>query len=90
VRSTTAPPRRDDERRIAREQQDRECRHPPVKLPIMSTDSAPARRSTESLGIPAFADRLSRLATQAAIGGADVVIISPGADLQYFAGHSVS
>ena len=37
-----------------------------------------------------FADRLARLAEQARQGGVDVVIISPGADLQYFAGHSVS
>ncbi len=37
----------------------------------------------------AFADRLVRLAARAAAAGADVVIVSPGADLYYLAGHSV-
>lgn len=37
-----------------------------------------------------FADRIRQLAAGAAAAGADVVIIAPGADLQYFAGHSVS
>ena len=37
-----------------------------------------------------YADRLAQLATRAADAGIDVVVIAPGADLQYFAGHSVS
>ncbi len=36
-----------------------------------------------------FSDRLSRLAAQARSAGEDAVVISPGADLTYFAGHSV-
>lgn len=41
-------------------------------------------------GSEAFATRLRQLGAQAAQAGADVVIISPSADLQYFAGHSVA
>ncbi|GGL91319.1 M24 family metallopeptidase [Nakamurella endophytica] len=37
----------------------------------------------------AAADRLARLAEQAALAGADAVLVSPGADLAYLAGHSV-
>lgn len=37
-----------------------------------------------------FADRIRQLADRAAAAGVDVVLIAPGADLQYFAGHSVS
>ena len=40
--------------------------------------------------VAALADRLARLGEQAAGAGADVVLISPGADLQYFVGHSVA
>ncbi|WP_090478797.1 M24 family metallopeptidase [Nakamurella panacisegetis] len=54
----------------------------------MSADSVPAGIPTAG-GESAFADRLTRLGAQAAKAGADVVIISPGADLAYFAGHSV-
>lgn len=36
-----------------------------------------------------LADRLSRLAGQARLTGADVILITPGPDLQYFLGHSV-
>ncbi len=36
-----------------------------------------------------LADRLRRLAAHAATAGADAVLISPGADLRYFLGHSV-
>ena len=34
-------------------------------------------------------DRLDRLANAAAAAGADAVLLGPGADLRYFAGHSV-
>ena len=37
-----------------------------------------------------FADRIAQLAGQARSTGADVVLISPGPDLAYFLGHSVS
>ncbi len=56
----------------------------------MSTDSAVLPRFTGPAGTGEFADRLARLAQAARAAGADAVIISPGADLQYFAGHSVS
>jgi Xaa-Pro dipeptidase len=39
--------------------------------------------------VPAFADRLARLAEQAGVSGADVILITPGPDLEYFIGHSV-
>lgn len=39
---------------------------------------------------PAFADRLARLAEQAGVFGADVILIAPGPDLEYFIGHSVA
>jgi Xaa-Pro dipeptidase len=39
--------------------------------------------------IAVFADRLTRLAEQAGVSGADVILISPGPDLEYFIGHSV-
>ena len=39
---------------------------------------------------PNHRDRFERLANRAAQAGVDVVIICPGADLRYFAGHSVS
>lgn len=37
----------------------------------------------------AFADRLARLAEQAVVSGADVILITPGPDLEYFIGHSI-
>ena len=37
-----------------------------------------------------FADRVRQLAERAAAAAVDVVLIAPGADLQYFAGHSVA
>ena len=40
--------------------------------------------------VPAFADRLARLADQAGVSGADVILITPGPDLEYFIGHSVA
>ena len=39
--------------------------------------------------VPFSADRLTRLAEQAASYGADVILITPGPDLEYFIGHSV-
>ena len=35
-------------------------------------------------------DRLARLSDQAVTRGADVVVVSPGADMRYFVGHSVA
>jgi Xaa-Pro aminopeptidase len=43
----------------------------------------------EDPAVPTFADRLQRLAEQAAIIGADAILIAPGPDLEYFIGHSV-
>ena len=40
--------------------------------------------------IGTFSDRLSRLAGEAGKSGADVILISPGPDLEYFIGHSVA
>lgn len=61
---------------------------PTVKLPIMfPADHVPV--AVESASDP-FLDRLDRLASGCRAAGADAVIISPGADLRYFAGHSVS
>ncbi len=46
---------------------------------------------TSQVGGPAaLADRLARLAGAARSAGVAAVVISPGADLRYFAGHSVS
>jgi len=39
--------------------------------------------------VPTFADRLRRLAEQANTSGADVILIAPGPDLEYFIGHSI-
>ena len=39
--------------------------------------------------VATFADRLQRLGEQAGIMGADVILIAPGPDLEYFIGHSV-
>ena len=65
-----------------------------VRLPFMSASAFEFEESGPGVGRPtkaaAFADRLVRLAAQAKLAGVDVVIISPGADLAYFAGHSVS
>src|SRR6478735_6106364 len=40
--------------------------------------------------VATLSDRLQRLAAQAAVSGADVILISPGPDLDYFIGHSVA
>jgi Xaa-Pro dipeptidase len=40
--------------------------------------------------IATLTDRLERLAAQAVVSGADVILISPGPDLEYFIGHSVA
>jgi len=40
--------------------------------------------------VSTLSDRLERLAAQAAVSGADVILISPGPDLEYFIGHSVA
>src|SRR6478609_6097607 len=40
--------------------------------------------------VSTLSDRLQRLAAQAAVSGADVILISPGPDLEYFIGHSVA
>src|SRR6476620_10410174 len=40
--------------------------------------------------VSTLADRLERLAAQAVVSGADVILISPGPDLEYFIGHSVA
>ena len=39
--------------------------------------------------VPVLADRLARLAEQAAVSGADVILIAPGPDLEYFIGRSI-
>ncbi|MBM9465890.1 M24 family metallopeptidase [Nakamurella leprariae] len=49
------------------------------------TGSAPA--ADDLAGV--LADRLARLAAEAELAGADVVLVGPGADLHYFLGHSV-
>jgi Xaa-Pro dipeptidase len=62
----------------------------------MSVDAAvtSSTRSDCALREPAtpatLADRIARLAGQAAKAGADAVIVSPGADLRYLLGHSVA
>lgn len=56
------------------------------------TGAAPDQRDTASTTEPnaaTLADRLARLAGQARVIGADVVLVAPGADLRYFVGHSV-
>ena len=40
--------------------------------------------------VSTLSDRLERLAAQAVVSGADVILISPGPDLEYFMGHSVA
>src|SRR4051794_20822113 len=54
----------------------------------MPSDSS--RRPAGSDSDSPFTARLSRLAAAAGAAGADVVVIAPGADLRYFAGHSVA
>lgn len=54
----------------------------------MSLDQSRLSRTVAD-AVPALADRLARLAGQAGITGADVILISPGPDLEYFLGHSV-
>jgi Xaa-Pro dipeptidase len=62
----------------------------------MSVEAAvsPSTRSDRALHEPAtpaaLADRIARLAAEAARAGADAVIVSPGADLRYLLGHSVA
>ena len=58
----------------------------PAPDPAQSTAPDPA----PSAPVGGFADRLGRLAAEARKAGVDVVVISPGADLRYFAGRSVS
>ncbi len=50
-------------------------------------DRAVDRDTSEA--VAAHADRLSRLAGQAALTGVDAILISPGPDLEYLLGHSV-
>src|SRR6476619_3639337 len=45
---------------------------------------------TDDDPVSTLSDRLQRLAAQAAVSGADVILISPGPDLEYFIGHSVA
>jgi Xaa-Pro aminopeptidase len=45
---------------------------------------------TDADPVSMLSDRLQRLAAQAMVSGADVVLISPGPDLEYFIGHSVA
>lgn len=47
----------------------------------------PSDPGTSAVSI--FADRLRRLAEQAVRSGADVILIAPGPDLEYFIGHSI-
>jgi len=49
-----------------------------------------ASPDSSDVTLPAFADRLARLAEQAGVSGADVILIAPGPDLEYFIGHSVA
>ncbi len=58
-----------------------------VDVPVALSADAAALTSAPSTAT--LADRLARLGAQAAKSGADAVLISPGADLQYFVGHSV-
>ena len=48
-----------------------------------------APEPTESTPVATYTDRLTRLAEQAGVSGADVILITPGPDLEYFIGHSV-
>jgi Xaa-Pro dipeptidase len=45
---------------------------------------------TDADPVSTLSDRLERLAAQAVVSGADVILISPGPDLEYFIGHSVA
>src|SRR6478609_734220 len=45
---------------------------------------------TDADPVSTLSDRLERLAAQAVVFGADVILISPGPDLEYFIGHSVA
>ena len=45
---------------------------------------------TDTDVIGTFSERLGRLAAEAGKSGADVILISPGPDLEYFIGHSVA
>lgn len=59
-----------------------------VDVPVALSADAAALSSAPSTAT--LADRLVRLGEQAAKSGADAVLISPGADLQYLVGHSVA
>lgn len=66
----------------------------PDRLPVMSKPSPVTRTVPERSAVFAersavFADRMARISARAAAAGADAVLIAPGADLLYFAGHSV-
>jgi len=78
-------------------------RHHPLSSPGMphhpdrASDSASAPPpggaqffGNQTFGDQIFGDRLARLAAAAGTAGVHAVVISPGADLRYFAGHSVS
>ncbi|MDQ2846077.1 MAG: Xaa-Pro peptidase family protein [Actinomycetota bacterium] len=56
--------------------------------PAVSTAHDPALTTPTPTKV--LADRIRRLGGEAAKAGADAVLIGPGADLRYFAGHSVS
>src|SRR6478672_10627735 len=45
---------------------------------------------TDADPVSTLSDRLQRLAAKAMVSGADVILISPGPDLEYFIGHSVA
>src|SRR5450755_1461738 len=85
-------------RRSARTAVGRWTRRAVARLPSMAPDPSGTRAApTEPVptgqvptdAVPTLADRLSRLAEQAVVSGADVILISPGPDLQYLVGHSV-
>jgi Xaa-Pro dipeptidase len=58
----------------------------PADPPAASVPAAPLTAQDRVAG---YADRLARLAGQAAVIGVDAILISPGPDLEYFLGHSV-
>lgn len=45
---------------------------------------------SERTAVAVYRDRVARLAAQADRSGADVILIAPGPDLEYFIGHSVA
>lgn len=62
---------------------------PTLTVPLTEAATADTALRTP-IPAAALADRLVRLAAEAEKAGADAVLISPGADLQYFVGHSVA